>query len=187
LFDGRAARESQWKDVVDVKPLRPRVSEKEAVMEETTTRSRGVSLAKGPVWILGMLGVAYGVTGLIFGGHGFTTAQVPHGSISGTHWLGLLGNGWTNALFIAAGVLLLLSSPAHWGAKAGALFVAFGLGAAAVVAVIRGDGIFGLFAANGVTEVVWGAAAVILALLAVLPRVGGTSSVRTTPPVAPTQ
>jgi hypothetical protein len=156
-------------------------------MEEATTRSRGVSLTKGPVWILGLAAVAYGVSGLIFGGHGFTTAQVPHGSISGTHWLGLLGNGWTNALFIAAGVLLLLSSPAHWGAKTGALLVGLGLGAAAVIAVIRGNGVFGLFAANAVTEVVWGAAAVVLALLAVMPRVGRTSRARTAPPVAPTQ
>jgi hypothetical protein len=153
-----------------------------------STRSTGVSLAKGPVWILGAIGVAYGVTGLIFGGHGFTTAQVPHGSISGTHWLGLLANGWTNALFIAAGVVLLFSSPLHWGAKTGAMLVALALGAAAVIAVIRGNGVFGLFAANGVTEIVWGASAIVLALLSVLPRVGrrSESEMRTAPPVAPT-
>jgi hypothetical protein len=156
-------------------------------MQVSTTRSTGVSLAKGPVWILGALGVAYGVTGLIFGGHGFTTSQVPHGGVTGTHWLGLVGNGWTNALFIAAGVMLLLFSPLHWGAKTGAMLVALALGAAAVIAVIRGNGVFGLFAANHVTEIVWGASAVVLALLSVLPRVGGTrEDVRSAPPVAPT-
>ena len=153
---------------------------------QVSTRSTGVSLAKGPVWILGALGVAYGVTGLIFGGHGFSTSQVPHGAVTGTHWLGLLANGWTNALFIAAGVLLLFSSPLHWGAKTGAMLVALALGAAAVIAVIRGNGVFGLFAANHVTEIVWGGAAVLLAVLSTLPRVGRTSEdVRTAPPAPP--
>ena len=48
---------------------------------QVSTRSTGVSLAKGPVWILGALGVAYGVTGLIFGGlHALTgVTAVPPG------------------------------------------------------------------------------------------------------------
>jgi hypothetical protein len=131
--------------------------------------------------------VLYGVTGLIFGGNSFATSQVPHGSVFGAHWIGLAGNGWTNALFIAAGLLLLFSAPLHWGAKSSAMLVALVLGAAAVVAAIRGNGIFGLFAANRLTEIVWGGAAIVLALLSIMPRVGGRSRVRTAPPVARTQ
>ena len=49
------------------------------------------------------------------------------------------------------------------------------LGAAAVIAVIRGNGVFGIFAANHRTEIMWGGAAVVLVLLSMLPRVGGRS------------
>jgi hypothetical protein len=136
-------------------------------------RRKGLSLAKGPIAIVGMVGIAMGVCGLIFGGHGFHLADVPHGSIYGKRWLGIELNGWTNLLFIAAGLFLLLFSPAHWGAKAAAWIVAGVLGAAAVIAVIRGNGIFGIFAADHRTEIVWGAAAVVLLVLSLLPRVGG--------------
>jgi hypothetical protein len=151
-----------------------------------TTRT-GVSLAKGPVAIVGLAGVVFGVAGLIFGGHGFPTSQVPHGPVIGTHWLGLAANGWTNALFIAAGLLLVFAAPGHWSAKSSARLVALVLGAAAVIAVIRGNGIFGLIAANRMTEIVWGAAAIVLLILGIMPRVGRrTSDARTAPPVAPT-
>jgi hypothetical protein len=113
------------------------------------------------------------------GGHSFTTASIPHGSIAGKQWLGIELNGWTNLLFIAAGLLLLLGSTMHWGAKTSAFVVAGVLGAAAVIALIRGNGIFGIFAANHRTEIVWGVAAVVLVLLSMLPRVGGrTRAVR---------
>jgi hypothetical protein len=36
------------------------------------TRDKGVSLAKGPVGIIGMILLAYGVTALVFGGGSFT-------------------------------------------------------------------------------------------------------------------
>jgi hypothetical protein len=138
----------------------------------TTERRKGVSLAKGPVAIVGMVGIAMGVCGLIFGGHGFHIANVPHGSIYGKRWLGIELNSWTNLLFIAAGLFLLLFSPAHWGAKAAAWIVAGVLGAAAIIGVIRGNGIFGIFAADHRTEIVWGAAAIVLLALSLLPRVG---------------
>ena len=69
-------------------------------------------------------------------------------------------------------LLLLFGAPAHWGAKTSAFIVAVALGGAAVIANIRGNGIFGIFAANHKTEIVCGAAAVVLALLAWMPRVG---------------
>lgn len=154
-------------------------------MEEQVTTRKGVSLAKGPVAILGLAGVVYGILGLIFGGNGFPTSQIPHGSVVGQHFLGLAGNGWTNALFIAAGLLLLFAAPMHWSAKSFAIIVAVALGAAAVIGAIRGNGIFGVFAANRWTEIIWGAAAIALALLSVMPRVGRTRTVRTAPPPPP--
>jgi len=145
-------------------------------MSALSTRSQtGWSLVKGPVAIIGVLGIAFGIAGLIFGGHGFTTAHIPHGGIAGKHWLGIEVNGWSNLLFIAAGLLLLLGSSMHWGAKTSAFVVAGVLGAAAVIALIRGNGVFGIFAANHRTEIVWGGAAVVLVLLSMLPRVGGKS------------
>jgi hypothetical protein len=145
-------------------------------MSALSTRGQtGRSLAKGPVAIVGVLGIAFGVAGLIFGGHGFATGNIPHGAVTGKLWLGVMTNGWTNLLFIAAGLLLLLGSSMHWGAKTSAFVVAGVLGAAAVIAAIRGDGVFGIFAANHRTEIVWGAAAVLLVVLSMLPRVGRRS------------
>jgi hypothetical protein len=141
----------------------------------STHSQTGRSLAKGPVAVVGMLGIAFGVAGLIFGGHGFSTGNIPHGAVTGDLWLGVMANGWTNLLFIAAGVLLLLGSSMHWGAKTSAFVVAGALGAAAVIAVIRGNGVFGIFAANHRTEIVWGGAAILLVLLSMLPRVGRRS------------
>ena len=150
-----------------------------------TGRRTGISLAKGPIAIVGMLGIAMGVCGLLFGGHGFHIASVPHGSIYGKRWLGIELNGWTNLLFIAAGLFLLLGSPAHWGAKAAAWIVAGVLGAAAVIAVIRGNGIFGIFAADHRTEIVWGVAAIVLLVLSLLPRVGRTRTATRAPVATP--
>jgi hypothetical protein len=138
---------------------------------ENTTGRKGVSLAKGPVAILGLAGIVYGVLGLILKGHGFAL-HIPHGTVHGRSWIGLEVNGWSDLLFIAAGLLLLFAAPLHWGAKSMSLLVGLVLGGAAVIAVIRGDGVFGIFAANHLTELVWGAAAVVLLFLALLPRVG---------------
>jgi hypothetical protein len=145
-------------------------------MSAVSTRQTGRSLAKGPVAIVGVVGIAFGVAGLIFGGHSFATGNIPHGAVTGKLWLGVETNGWTNLLFIGAGVLLLLGSSMHWAAKTTAFIVAGVLGAAAVIGVIRGNGVFGIFAANHRTEIVWGGAAILLVLLSVLPRVGRRSA-----------
>ena len=134
--------------------------------------SKGVSLAKGPVGIVGIALLAFGVLSLIFGGHGFEM-DFPSGTANGKQFLGLEGNGWTNLLFIGAGALLVFGSPTHWGAKGLSLIVGLALGAASVIALVDGDDVFGMFAANGLTALVWGAAAAILIVLALLPRVGG--------------
>ena len=131
----------------------------------------GVSLAKGPVAIVGIALLAYGITGLIFGGNGFA-ADPASGTVQGTRWLGLEANGWSNLLFAGAGALLLFGSPLHWGAKSLSLIVGLALGAASVIALVDSDDVFGIFAANGLTKLVWGVAAAVLLVLALLPRVG---------------
>ena len=142
-----------------------------------TRRTKGVSLAKGPVGLIGLVLLAYGITALIFGGHGFAH-HVPGGAVYGKTWLGLLVNGWSGLLFIAAGLLLLLSAPLHVTAKGISLIVAIALAAIAVIAVINGHGALGLFAANHLTEIVWGAGAVLLLCLSLLPRVGARTNQR---------
>ena len=51
-------------------------------------------------------------------------------------------------------------------------------GAAALIALANGHGALGIFAANHLTELVWGAAAALLVVLSQLPRVGGKTKAR---------
>jgi len=138
----------------------------------TRRRTNGWSLAKGPVGLLGLALLAYGVTALIFGGHGFAQ-HAPTGAVYGKTWLGLEVNGWSGLLFTAAGLLLLLGAPMHWGAKTMSLIVGASLVVLCVIALANGHGALGLFAANGLTELVWAAAGGLLIVLSMLPRVGG--------------
>ena len=87
-------------------------------------------------------------------------------------FLGIEGNGWTWLLFAGAGLILLLSAPMHWGAKSMAMIVGLAMAAAAVLALVDGSDVLGVFAANGATVLAFGAAAVALLLVAMLPRVG---------------
>jgi hypothetical protein len=143
----------------------------------STHRTKGVSLAKGPVGLIGLVLLAYGITALIFGGHGFAQ-HAPNGAVYGKTWLGLEVNGWSGLLFIAAGLLLLLSAPLHFTAKGVSLIVGIALGAIAVIAAVKGHGALGLFAGNHLTEIVLGAAAVLLIGLSLLPRVGAKTKQR---------
>ncbi len=138
-----------------------------------TTRhsTKGWSLAKGPVGLIGLALLAYGITALIFGGHGFAQ-HAPTGAVYGKTWLGLEVNGWTGLLFTAAGLLLLFGAPIHWGAKTVSLIVGTSLVVLCLIALANGHGALGLFAANGMTELVWGAAGGLLIILSMLPRVG---------------
>lgn len=138
----------------------------------TKRKTRGTSLAKGPVGLIGLVLLIYGVTALILGSHSLAQ-HAPSGSVSGKTWLGLEVNGWSGLLFVVAGLLLLFVSPLHWGAKGMSLIVGIVLGAAALVALAKGHGVLGIFAANGRTELVWGIAAALLIVLSLLPRVGG--------------
>jgi hypothetical protein len=134
-------------------------------------RSKGVSLAKGPVGIIGAVLLAGGILGLLMGSTDFTTAA-PDGDVDGGTFLGIEGNGWTWVLFAGAGVLLLISATMHWSAKVIAMIVGLAMGAGAVVAIVDGTDVLGVFAANRATMLVMGAAAVALLIVAMLPRVG---------------
>jgi hypothetical protein len=134
-------------------------------------RTKGVSLAKGPVGIIGAILLAGGILGLLMGSTDFTTSA-PDGNVNGGTFLGIEGNGWTWVLFAGAGAILLISATMHWAAKAMAMIVGLAMGAGAVIAIVDGSDIFGVFAANRATMLVMGVAAVALLIAAMLPRVG---------------
>jgi hypothetical protein len=135
-------------------------------------RTKGVSLAKGPVGIIGAVLLAGGILGLLMGSTDFTTSA-PNGDVNGGTFLGIEGNGWTWVLFAGAGAILLISATMHWSAKAMAMIAGLVMGAAAVIAIVDGTDVFGVFAANRATMLVMGVAAVALLVVAMLPRVGG--------------
>ena len=134
-------------------------------------RTKGVSLAKGPVGIIGAVLLDGGILGLLFGSTDFTTSA-PDGDVTGGTFLGIEGNGWTWIGFAGAGLLLLISAPMHWGAKTTAMLVGLVMAVACVVAIVDGSDVFGVAATNNATKLVMGAAAVALLVLAMMPRVG---------------
>jgi hypothetical protein len=131
----------------------------------------GVSLAKGPVAVIGLVSLLLGVLGLIFASTSFTT-DAPDGIVNGGTFIGIEGNGWTWVGFAAGGLLLLLGSPLHWGAKSMAFMVGVAYGVGALIALSDGTDILGIFATNNWTKLVLGAGGVALILLSTLPRVG---------------
>ena len=139
---------------------------------ERRTTTTGVSLAKGPVSIIGMILLAYGVTGLIFGGNNFDSSPLD-GTVNGDTWLGIEGNGWSNLLAIGAGGVLMFGAQLHWAAKTTAILVGLGFAAAAIIALIDGgDDVLGIFAANDATILAWAITAAVLVIVGLLPRVG---------------
>jgi hypothetical protein len=142
-----------------------------ALRNRSKVTNSGVSLARGPVGIAGLILLAYGITGLIFGGQSFAEAATA-GNVNGDLWLGIEGNGWSNLLAIGAGGLLLFGAQFHVFAKAMALLVGFGFAAAAIIAIIDGSDVLGIFAANNATKLAWAITAGVLIAIALLPRVG---------------
>lgn len=145
-------------------------------MASNDKNDKGVSLAKGPVGITGIILLTAGILGFIFAGDDarmFGGISAPDGTVNGGTFLGFEANGWTNLLLLAGGALLLFASPLHWAAKSLSLIVGLVLGAASVIALVDKDDVFGIFAANGPTKLLLGAAAALLIVLALLPRVGG--------------
>ena len=113
----------------------------------------------------------FGVLGFIFANQSFTF-DMADGTVNGSSILGIVGNGWTWTLFAAAGLLLMLGSPIHWGAKSMAFIVGVAMIVGALISLSDGSDILGLIATNDWTTLVMGAMGVALVLLAMLPRVG---------------
>src|SRR6185312_7457489 len=118
----------------------------------------------------GAILLAGGILGLLFGSTDFTT-HAPNGDVTGGTWLGIEGNGWTWVLFGGTGLVLLLSAPMHWSAKSMAMLGGLVMTVACVLAIVDGNDVLGIFAANRWTMVAFGAAAVALLLVAMMPRV----------------
>src|SRR3954469_9307643 len=139
--------------------------------DDPVAARRGVSLAKGPVALIGLLSLALGVLGFIFANQSFSF-DAPSGTVQGGTCLGSEGNGWTWALFPAAGLLLLLGSTIHWGAKSMAFIVGVAMVVGALIALSDGTDILGIFATNNWTKLVMGAGGIALIVLSMMPRVG---------------
>jgi hypothetical protein len=143
-------------------------------MRETTeTRTeKGISLARGPALILGTILLAAGLY-FLYKQHVFPKfANFPNGKapVEGKVFFGIFGaNGWTGMLIAVGGGLLLFGAAQHLLAKTMSLIVGVAFAAAAIIALASGD-VLGLAAANGWTEVGWGAVAAILLFNTVIPR-----------------
>jgi hypothetical protein len=139
--------------------------------DDTVKPRRGVSLAKGPVALIGIASLVFGVLGFIFASQSFSF-DIPDGTVNGATFLGVEGNGWTWVAFAAAGLLLLLGSPVHWGAKSMAFIVGVVMIVGALIAISDGTDILGIVATNNWTKLIMGAMGGVLVLLAMMPRVG---------------
>ncbi len=138
----------------------------------TTHTEKGISLARGPALILGTILTAAGLY-LLYKARtfppfsNFTGGDAPK---DGDFIFGLFGaNGWTAMLTAVGGGLLLFGAAQHLLAKTMSLIVGVALAVAAVTALISGN-VLGMAAANGWTELGWGACAVILLFNTLVPR-----------------
>jgi hypothetical protein len=138
---------------------------------ETAPARPGVSLAKLPVALIGLASLALGVVGYIQADRSFTM-NAPSGTVTGTTFLGIEGNGWTWLGFAVGGLLLLLGSRFHIGAKLMAFIVGVAYGVGALIALSDGTDILGIFATNKWTKLALGVAGVALVALSMLPRIG---------------
>ena len=143
-------------------------------VRHTTTPSRrgGASRSpRAPSRSSASPSLVLGVLGFIFADQSFTF-DAPSGTVDGATFLGIEGNGWTWVAFAAAGLLLLLGSPIHWGAKSMAFIVGVVMVVGALISLSDGDDILGVVATNNWTTLVMGAGGAALILLSMMPRVG---------------
>jgi hypothetical protein len=145
----------------------------------------GPSLAKGPALVAGSILVAFGLVALLKN-NDFPafSASFPDGEVQGTNLLGIEVNGWTAFFSIAAGALLLFGAAQHHLAKLMSLLVGLALAACAVIAVIDGQDVLGLAAANFWTKIGFAAAGGVLLVNALMPRTTRRREVATAAPVA---
>jgi hypothetical protein len=143
----------------------PIADDREVIVEH------GPSLAKGPALIAGSILVAFGLASLLKN-NDFPSfsASFPDGEVQGTSFLGFEVNGWTAFFAIAAGALLLFGAAQHHLAKLMSLLVGLALAACAVIAIIDGQDVLGLAAANGWTKLGFAVAGGVLLLNALMPR-----------------
>jgi hypothetical protein len=131
----------------------------------------GPSLAKGPALIAGSVLVAFGLAALLKNNDfpSFSDS-FPDGEAQGTNFLGFEVNGWTAFFSITAGALLLFGAAQHHLAKMMSLLVGLALAACAVIAVIDGQDVLGLAAANFWTKLGFAVAGGVLLVNALMPR-----------------
>lgn len=136
-----------------------------------TTTEQGAGLARGPALIVGTILAVFGLI-LFFRAPGtpLSTAGFPDATASGDRFLGFELNAWTAWFTTAAGIALLIGAAQHLAAKTVSLVVGLVLGAASVIAIVDGNDVLGLAAANGLTALGWGVAAAVLLANTLLPR-----------------
>jgi hypothetical protein len=141
----------------------------------------GPSLAKGPALIAGSILVAFGLASLLKN-NDFPSfsSSFPDGEVQGTNFLGIEVNGWTAFFSITAGALLLFGAAQHHLAKMMSLLVGLALAACAVIAVIDGQDVLGLAAANFWTKLGFAVAGGVLLVNALMPRTTHRREVATT-------
>jgi hypothetical protein len=143
----------------------PVADDREVVVEH------GPSLAKGPALIAGAILIAFGLAALLKN-NDFPSfsASFPDGEVQGTNFLGFEVNGWTAFFAITAGALLLFGAAQHHLAKMMSLIVGLALAACAVIAIIDGQDVLGLAAANFWTKLGFAVAGGVLLVNALMPR-----------------
>jgi hypothetical protein len=147
----------------------------------------GPSLAKGPALIAGSILVAFGLASLLRN-NDFPafSSSFPDGTVQGTNLLGFEVNGWTAFFAITAGALLLFGAAQHHLAKLMSLIVGLALAACAVIAIIDGQDVLGLAAANFWTKLGFAVAGGLMLLNALMPRTTRRREVATSAPAART-
>ncbi len=134
---------------------------------------KGVSLARGPALVLGSILLTAGLLAFLADGTS-PTDGFPDGTVKNAEkFFGFGVNDWTAMITAAAGGLLLFGAAQHLLARTMSLVVGLALGACSVIALVDGDDVLGLAAANGPTKLFWGVAAALLLINALLPRKGG--------------
>jgi hypothetical protein len=146
----------------------------------------GPSLAKGPALIAGSILVAFGLCALLKN-NDFPSfsSTFPDGEVQGTNFLGFEVNGWTGFFSITAGALLLFGAAQHHLAKLMSLIVGLALAACAVIAIIDGQDVLGLAAANFWTKLGFAVAGGAMLVNALMPRVKRRREVATGTGAAP--
>ena len=143
------------------------------MVNDTVTTEKGPSLSRGPALVLGTILLAFGLFS-IYKQHTFAPfSQFPsgHAHVTGKVLFGIFGvNGWTGMLTAVGGGLLLFGAAQHLLAKTMSLIVGVALGAAAIIALLNHGNVLGMAAANALSEIGWGASAVILLFNTLIPR-----------------